>query len=75
MNDILQTKGLLLKTGTAVDATLISAPNPTRNKSDECDPNIKETRKGNNWCFGMKAHICGEAASGLVHSVVANQPT
>ena len=70
VNDILQAKGLLLRTGTAVDATLIAAPSSTKNADGERDPEMKQTRKGNNWYFGMKAHIGADAASGLVHTVV-----
>ena len=71
VNDILQAKGLMLRTGTAVDATLISAPSSTKNASGERDPEMKQTKKGNNWYFGMKAHIGVDAHSGLVHTVVA----
>lgn len=53
VNDILQAKGLLLRTGTAVDATLIAAPSSTKNAGGERDPEMKQTRKGNNWYFGM----------------------
>lgn len=56
VNDILQAKGLMLRTGTAVDATLISAPSSTRNASGERDSEMKQTKKGNNWYFGMKAY-------------------
>jgi IS5 family transposase len=70
VNDILLAKGLMLRTGTAVDATLISAPSSTKNADGERDPEMKQTRKGNNWYFGMKAHIGVDAASGLVHTVV-----
>jgi len=70
VNDILQAKGLLLRTGTAVDATLISAPSSTKNLEGERDPEMKQTKKGNQWYFGMKAHIGVDAASGLVHTVV-----
>jgi IS5 family transposase len=69
VNDLLQHKGLLLKTGTAVDATLISAPSSTKNSSGERDPEMKQSKKGNQWYFGMKAHIGVDAESGLVHSV------
>ena len=69
VNDLLQRKGLLLKTGTAVDATLISAPSSTKNASGERDPEMKQSKKGNQWYFGMKAHIGVDAESGLVHSV------
>jgi len=70
VNDILQAKGMLMRTGTVVDATLISAPSSTKNADGERDPEMKPTRKGNNWYFGMKAHIGVDARSGLVHSVI-----
>jgi IS5 family transposase len=70
VNDLLQHKGLMLRTGTAVDATLISAPSSTKNADGERDPEMKQTRKGNNWYFGMKAHIGVDTHSGLVHTVV-----
>jgi IS5 family transposase len=69
VNQLLQNKGLMLKTGTAVDATLISAPSSTKNASGERDPEMKQSKKGNQWYFGMKAHIGVDAESGLVHSV------
>lgn len=69
--DLLQHKGLMLRTGTVVDATLIAAPSSTKNAEGERDPEMKQTRKGNNWYFGMKAHIGVDAASGLVHTVIA----
>lgn len=70
VNDILQAKGLMLRTGTAVDATLIAAPSSTKNADGERDPEIHQLKKGNQWYFGMKAHIGVDAASGLVHTVV-----
>jgi IS5 family transposase len=70
VNDILQAKGLLMKKGTVVDATLIAAPSSTKNADGERDPEMKQTKKGNQWYFGMKAHIGVDAESGLVHSVV-----
>jgi IS5 family transposase len=70
VNDLLQHKGLFLKTGTAVDATLISAPSSTKNSSGERDPEMHQTKKGNQWYFGMKAHIGVDADSGFVHSVI-----
>jgi IS5 family transposase len=69
VNDLLQRKGLMMRTGTAVDATLISAPSSTKNALGERDPEMKQTKKGNNWYFGMKAHIGVDAHSGLVHTV------
>jgi IS5 family transposase len=69
VNDILRAKGLLLKAGTVVDATLIAAPSSTKNASGERDPDMHQTKKGNQWYFGMKAHIGADADSGLVHTV------
>src|SRR5471030_1716872 len=69
VNHLLQAKGLMLKSGTAVDATLISAPSSTKNNSGERDPEMKQSKKGNQWFFGMKAHIGVDAESGLVHTV------
>ena len=69
VNDLLQHKGLLLKTGTVVDATLIAAPRSTKNATGERDPEMKQSKKGNQWYFGMKAHIGADAESGLVHTV------
>jgi transposase, IS5 family len=70
VNDILQAKGLTMKKGTVVDATLIAAPSSTKNAEGERDPEMKQTKKGNQWYFGMKAHIGVDVYSGLVHSVV-----
>jgi transposase, IS5 family len=69
VNDILQAKGLMMKKGTVVDATLIAAPSSTKNADGERDPEMKQTKKGNQWYFGMKAHIGVDAHSGLVHTV------
>ena len=62
-------RGLLFKAGTVVDATLIAAPSSTKNNSGERDPEMHQTKKGNQWHFGMKAHIGADAESGLVHTV------
>ena len=62
-------RGLMLKTGTVVDATLIAAPSSTKNDKGERDPQMHQTKKGNQWHFGMKAHIGVDADSGLVHTV------
>lgn len=70
VNAILADKGLMLKQGTVVDATLIAAPSSTKNKKGERDPEMHQTKKGNQWHFGMKAHIGVDADSGLVHTVV-----
>jgi IS5 family transposase len=69
VNDILRDKGLMLRSGTVVDATLISAPSSTKNASGERDPEMKQSKKGQQWYFGMKAHIGVDAESGLVHTV------
>jgi IS5 family transposase len=70
VNALLGEKGLLLKAGTVVDATLIAAPPSTKNRSGERDPQMHQTKKGNQWYFGMKAHIGVDAHSGLVHTVL-----
>ena len=69
VNDLLTQRGLLLKAGTAVDATLIPAPSSTKNKDKQRDPEMHSSKKGNQWYFGMKAHIGVDADSGLVHTV------
>jgi transposase, IS5 family len=69
INDILRDKGLMLRSGTVVDATLIAAPSSTKNASGERDPEMKQSKKGQQWYFGMKAHIGVDAESGLVHTV------
>jgi len=69
VNELLTQRGLLLKAGTAVDATLIAAPTSTKNKSKARDPEMHSSKKGNQWYFGMKAHIGVDADSGLVHTV------
>ena len=70
INATLIAKGLMLKTGTVVDATLIAAPSSTKNSTGERDPEMHQTKKGNHWHFGMKAHIGVDAASGLVRTVI-----
>ncbi|MDQ0569916.1 IS5 family transposase [Variovorax paradoxus] len=69
VNAHLSRKGLLLKRGSIVDATIIAAPSSTKNAEGERDPEMHQTKKGNQWHFGMKAHIGVDADSGLVHSV------
>jgi len=69
VNAHLSKKGLLLKRGSIVDATIIAAPSSTKNSSGERDPEMHQTKKGNQWHFGMKAHIAVDADSGLVHTV------
>jgi IS5 family transposase len=65
----LKAKQLMMKEGTIVDATIISAPSSTKNAEGRRDPQMHQTRKGNQWYFGMKAHIGADAKSGLVHSL------
>lgn len=69
VNDLLSAKGLLLKVGTVVDATLIAAPSSTKNKDGIRDPEMHQSKKGQQYYFGMKAHIGVDADSGLVHTV------
>ena len=71
VNRILTERGLMLKSGTIVDATLIAAPSSTKNARRERDPEMHQTKKGNQWYFGMKAHVGVDAETGLVHTVVA----
>jgi IS5 family transposase len=70
INADLSARGLLLREGTLVDATLIAAPPSTKNAKKERDPEMHQTRKGNQWYFGMKAHIGADRDSKLVHTVV-----
>jgi transposase, IS5 family len=70
INADLAARGLLLREGTLVDATLIAAPPSTKNKERRRDPEMHQTRKGNQWHFGMKAHIGADRDSKLVHTVV-----
>ena len=67
---MLEERGLLMRRGTIVDATIIAAPPSTKNKSKARDPEMHQTKKGNQWHFGMKAHIGVDVASGVVHTVV-----
>ncbi|MEE4460592.1 IS5 family transposase [Azotobacter chroococcum] len=70
INGYLGKRGLSLRQGTIVDATLIHAPSSTKNKDGKRDPEMHSTKKGNQYYFGMKAHIGVDAESGLVHHVV-----
>lgn len=69
INGLLSQKGLSMNRGTVVDATLIAAPSSTKNQDKQRDPEMSQTKKGNQWHFGMKAHIGVDARSGLVHTV------
>jgi IS5 family transposase len=70
INADLTARGLLLREGTLVDATLIAAPPSTKNKEKKRDPEMHQTKKGNQWYFGMKAHLGADRDSKLVHTVV-----
>jgi IS5 family transposase len=63
-------KGLLLREGTIVDATIINAPSSTKNHDNTRDKEMKQTKKGNQWYFGMKAHVGTDTNTGLAHSIV-----
>ncbi len=67
---VLQGRGMTLKSGTIVDATIITAPSSTKNKEKARDPEMHSTRKGQQWYFGMKLHIGVDSQSGLAHSAV-----
>ena len=69
MNAHLADKGITLRSGTLVDATIIDAPSSTKNKAGARDPEMSSTKKGNDWYFGMKAHIGVDADSGITHSL------
>lgn len=69
MNACLKDRGLLLSKGTMVDASIIHAPSSTKNQEQSRDPKMHQTRKGRQWCFGMKMHIGADVNSGAVHSV------
>ena len=70
VNALLARQGLMLRAGTAVDATIIAAPSSTKNSTGTRDPEMHQTKKGNQWHFGLKAHIGVDAESGLVHTMV-----
>jgi transposase, IS5 family len=67
----LTAKGLKIARGTIVDATIINAPSSTKNAAKARDPEMYQTKKGNQWYFGMKAHLCVDSRSKLIHAVVA----
>jgi IS5 family transposase len=69
INELLQTRGCLLKGGTMVDATIIHASPSTKNRDRQRDPEMHQSRKGKQWYFGMKIHVGADAQSGLVHTV------
>ena len=69
---LLTERGLMMNEGTIVDATIINAPSSTKNKKKERDPEMHQTKKGNQWYFGMKAHTGVDKDSGLVHTVAVS---
>jgi IS5 family transposase len=71
VNALLIDKGLMLRKGTIVDATIIEAPSSTKNSTATRDPEMHQTKKGNQYYFGMKAHVGSDAETGLVHTVEA----
>jgi len=69
--EYLEENGLTVNTGTIVDASIIDAPSSTKNKDGKRDPEMHQTKKGNRWYFGMKAHIGVDSRTKLIHSVAA----
>ena len=70
VGEVLQARGLKVGTGTIVDATIIGAPSSTKNAGKQRDPEMHQTRKGQQWYFGMKMHIGVDSRTGLAHSAV-----
>ena len=68
-NEIFEREGWIMRGGSIVDATIIAAPSSTKNSTGTRDPEMHQTKKGNQWYFGMKAHIGADAGTGYVHSV------
>lgn len=68
ISEVLEKRGLLLRGGTMVDATIVQAPPSTKNKEKQRDPEMHQTKKGNQWHFGMKIHVGADVNSGLVHT-------
>ena len=69
INRHLESQGLRLREGTIVDASIIEAPSSTKNRAGERDPEMHQTKKGNEWRFGMKVHVGADAETGVVHSM------
>ncbi|WP_268577199.1 transposase, partial [Escherichia coli] len=68
VGDVLEDRGLKVGTGTIVDATIIAAPSSTKNADKARDPDMHQTRKGQQWYYGMKLHIGVDSRTGLAHS-------
>jgi IS5 family transposase len=71
LNRLFEENGWIMRGGSVIDATLIAAPSSTKNREKARDPEMHQTRKGNQWYFGMKAHIGADAGTGYVHTVTA----
>jgi len=69
INAVLESEGMLWRGGSVIDATIIEAPTSTKNSSKSRDPEMHQTKKGNQWHHGMKAHIGADAGTGMVHSL------
>ena len=69
INASLATRGLTLREGTVVDASIVAAPSSTKNRSGSRDPEMRQTKKGNQWHFGMKMHVGSDAETGVAHSL------
>ena len=67
----LQTRGVRITTGTIVDATILHAPTSTKNREQQRDPEMHQTKKGNQWYFGMKAHVGVDSKTKIIHTAVA----
>ncbi len=70
VNQHLQSKGICIRRGTIVDATIIHAPSSTKNEKQERDPEMRQTKKGKQWYLGMKAHVGVDSKHKIVHSAV-----
>lgn len=71
INYVLEQSGAMMKGGTIVDATIINAPSSTKNQKKSRDPEMHQTKKGNEWRFGMKCHIGADAGTGYIHTITA----
>jgi transposase, IS5 family len=72
VNEYLRTNGIKIANGTIVDATIISAPSSTKNKDGKRDPEMHQTAKGQQWYFGMKAHVGVDSKTKLIHTILAS---
>ena len=75
INGHLKAQGLLVSKGSMVDATIIHAPSSTKNQDKARDPGMHQTKKGNQWYFGMKIHVGADVDSGAVHTVEVTAAT